>query len=285
MTVLTSFPLLAMTSAMQAEDAVAFKVENSEVHTVASARSGRSYDVFVRLPPGYDRSANASRRYPVLYLTDGPHTFQVASDVARAPFSQGRLEEFIIVGLSHVSGENARTSRSRDLTPWKRKDRPAAYGGAAVYLDHIRSDVMPLVEQRYRIDPARRVLGGHSYGGLFGLWVALTEPELFSAYLLTSPSIWYNDRALLALEAARVKKNGDLKATIYLATGSLERPTVCKECRVDMVGDQTTLVRNLKSRNYPGLRIRDDIIEGTVHETTFPAGLLRGLMWIFPPKG
>ena len=40
------------------------------------------------------------------------------------------------------------------------------------------------------MDPARRVLTGHSLAGLFTLWTLLTRPQSFAAYVALSPSLW-----------------------------------------------------------------------------------------------
>jgi predicted alpha/beta superfamily hydrolase len=261
--------------------AAPFEIERSAVHELPSAKLGRTYELYVKTPPGYDKPDNARRRYPVLYLTDGPYAFQVASGISRVPFNQGRLTEFIIVGLSYARGEIARASRTRDYTPVRDPTSPELTGGAPAYLDHLAGEVLPMVERLYRVDPAHRILSGQSFGGLFGLWVALTRPDLFSAFIVTSPSIWWEGRSLLNAEADYAARNKDLKATLYLATGSLERPGRCRPCQHDMVADQQELVRRLRARKYPGLAIRSEIVEGTIHELTFPVGLAHALQWMF----
>lgn len=267
----------------------AFEIERSAVHTIESPAAKRRYGIFVKTPPGYDDPANAGRRYPVIYMTDGPYTFQVASGISRLLFSQKKMEEFILVGIGYAEGESGTASRNRDLTPWTNPNNPGI-GGAAAFLKFIRTDAMPELERLYRIDPARRTLAGQSYGGLFGLWVALTEPELFSSYILTSPSIWYARKALLELEARYAAKNKDMRAAIYFAIGSFETVNPASDdprylATNDMVGDQQEMAKRLQSRNYPGLRVRSDVIEGTVHETTFPVGLIHALHWLFPYLG
>lgn len=270
-----------------AQDAPPYQVERSAVHTVVSkAVEGRTYQLYVKLPPGYGDPANAGRRYPVLYLTDGDYTFQVASGVTRLPHNTGKLEPVILVGLSYAQGEDGMVSRRRDLTPWPNPTLPSPTGGARAYLDFITREAIPLVEGRYRADPARRTLVGQSFGGLFGLWVALTEPGHFESYILTSPSIWYADEALHALEAAHAAKHKDLKARLYMATGGFETlkpgandPRYNKTN--DMVGAQGALARRLTSRKYPGLKVRADVIEGTIHDTTFPVGFVHGMTWLY----
>lgn len=230
-----------------------FVIENSAVIPIHSDALGRDYEIYVKTPPGYDKPENAGRRYPVLYMTDGPYTFQVASRLSRVPFSQERFHEFIIVGFSWAEGESPAISRRRDLTTWRDPEINGVTGGGEAYLGFLKHEAMPLIESRYRIDPVSRTLGGQSYGGLFGLWTAVKEPDLFANYILTSPSIWFDDRQILKDEAAYSANHGDLHAKIYLATGSREHPGSggCRGCDNDMVADQARLIAILKGRNYP----------------------------------
>lgn len=255
----------------------AFEVERSAVHTIASKGLGRTYQIYVKLPPSYAEEPN--RRYPVLYLTDGPYTFQVASGVTRVPYNHQRLEEAILVGISYGSGEDPADSRRRDMTPWPDRKAPESSGGAAAYLAFFKDEVMPLIEDRYRADAERRVLVGQSYGALFGAWVALNEPQLFSAYVLSSPSLWYAKRAMFKAEADYAKSNQDLKARIFMATGEKERASGPGEA--DMVADQAAFAQAMNDRGYPGLELRSEVIAGSYHETTFPTALTHALQWLY----
>lgn len=260
-----------------------FVIENSAVLPIRSATLGREYEIFVKTPPGYNRPENKGRRYPVIYLTDGPYTFQVASGLSRVPFSQERFREFIIVGLSWAKGEAPAESRERDLTPWRTADGGDGAGGAPGYWAFLRDEAMPLVEGKYRVDASHRTLAGQSYGALFGLWVALTEPEHFQNYILTSPSAWFADHKIFETEASYAAQRNDLKARIYLAIGSREHPGAggCPGCKRDMVGDQDRLARTLRARGYPNLQLRAEVIEDSYHETTFPIGLMKGMQWLY----
>ena len=68
-----------------------------------------------------------------------------------------------------------------------------------------------------------------------------------------------------------------------MATGSREHPGAggCPGCEHDMVADQALLATTLKSRNYPGLRVRTSLVEDGFHETTFPVGLMRGMQQLY----
>lgn len=280
--------LLFMGAPAQAQDPLpAYQVERTSVHTVTATKNGRTYDLYVKLPPGYDDSKNAGKRYAVLYLTDGGYTFQVASGITRLAHSQKRLEEFILVGLPTAKGEDGMESRRRDLTPWAVAGLDSASGGASVYLDFLVTQAVPLIERTYRVDPARRTLVGQSYGGLFGLWVLFTQPEHFSGYILTSPSIWFNDYALRRLEADYAKQHKDLRAKVYLTAGSFETlKTGSTDKRYntkhDMLLDQADMARRLAARKYAGLQVKSETTQGTFHETTFPVGLIQALQWLYP---
>ena len=264
-----------------------FQIEHSFVHTLKSQKLQRSYDVYVKLPPGYDEPENAHRVYPVVYFNDGPYTFTVAAGVSGVPMRHDTFDEFILVGFSYAQGEDSMISRERDLTPWTDlRNKPHVTGGARAYLDFLQDEAMPFVEKTYRIDARRRTLAGQSYGALFGIWVLFTEPGLFQNYILTSPSLWYNRRAIFANEASFAAAHTDLKATIYFAIGANEHPAPCgrdvAECsNEDMVGDQSAMLKQLRSRHYPNLKLHAKVVDGAYHTTTFPIGLLWALQDLF----
>lgn len=262
----------------------AYQMPDSDVLTLASPALKRTYELFVRLPPGYADAENAARAYPVVYLNDAHSTFQIAAGVTGSPMRHGGFEPMIIVGVSYAEGDVGAASRNRDLTPTPNSKSDAVTGGARDYLTFMRDEVIPLVETTYRADPARRVLAGQSYGGLFGAYALLEEPGLFADYILTSPSLWYEDGVMFRLEAAAAKAGKRLKGRVYFAIGDTETPSVNGGGN-DMVGDQKRFAEILRSRGYQELVVRDTVVEGGTHLTTFPIGLLRGLMWLTPgPK-
>ncbi len=176
-------------------------------------------------------------------------------------------------------------SRVRDLTPTEDEAwQHYKTGGGPAYLDFIQKEVISFVERHYRADPERRTLVGQSLGGSFGAWVLLTRPELFESYILTSPSLWFHDRNIFDVEEVYAKNNKDLKARVYFAVGEYERPEF-RNTRNDMVGDQREFVNKLRSRDYPGLIIKDEVISEALHETTFPIGFTRGVRWLFDMHG
>lgn len=243
-----------------------FEIQSSENFTVRSKILDRKYDLYVKLPAGYSEETNGEKVYPVLYLNDGPHTFKVAAGVTH--FKQ--MDKAIVVGISFAHGENGQYSRVRDLTPeydksWKKYKT----GGAEKYLKFIESEVIPFVETRYRVNSSRRILSGHSLGGSFGAWVLFKNPQLFSSFILTSPSLWFKDEMIFDVEEEYAKKNESLNVNIFMATGALEKAKKGWMLN-DMVDGHQRFVKQLRSRDYQGLHIEDEVVVGTDHVFNVP---------------
>lgn len=68
---------------------------NSEVRTLKSARTGRTYDLYIRLPEGYA----SNRKYPVLYLLDGQWDFKLLDSIYGGLYYDQFIPEIIIVVL------------------------------------------------------------------------------------------------------------------------------------------------------------------------------------------
>lgn len=259
-------------------------IPRSQSLTIQSSSLHRAYGIRVQLPPGYDNPANADRRYPVLYLNDAPYNFQVAAGVTHLPMNAGLIEELILVGIGYSNEVGSTESRVRDYTPTVNPASKWLTGGAAGYLQFIERELIPLIEERYRADPKRRALGGHSYGGLFGTFVLLTKPELFQHYILSSPSLWFHRHATWNLEQAYAATHDDLRAKVYLSIGSLENPHQPGGSDYEMVEDVRSLESRLLGHAYPGLELRTTVVEGQNHETVFPIVLTNGLLWHFNAK-
>lgn len=273
-------------------DAPAYVLEGTEVHTLRMESSGRDYDLYISLPASYGKS---NQSYPVVFVTDAPYAFPVVRNIGSfVSRNGGNLSEFILVGLGYAKGETPVQSRNRDYTPTDRKNGKAApvegvYGQAEAYRRFVVSQVFPFIARTYRSDMHRKVLIGHSYGGLFGLHALLTEPGMFDHYVLGSPSLWFGQRHLFGVESAYAARKQDLPARVLLMTGGYE--TLRSQSRnprynqeVDMVGDVQAFERQLKSRRYPGLTVRSEVVSGEDHATVYPIIATRGLLWALPAK-
>lgn len=266
-------------------DGAPYVLNGTQVWSVPDPVSGRDYEVFVSLPAGYE--AATARRYPVLYVTDADYAFPLIRSIARRVNLDGPvIEDFILVGLSYSRGDSGADSRRRDYTPVPRRSGDATHGQGPNYQAYLKAHALPFIEGRFRADPARRVLLGHSYGALLGSQILLTEPGLFNAYILGSPSFWFGNHQMMKMEADYARTHSDLPADVFMYVGGFE--TVGDGPRHnrtnDMVGDMALFQRRLESRDYRGLKIRSVVLEGEDHLTVAPVGFTRALMATLPAR-
>lgn len=263
-----------------------YEIQGSQVWDVPDPVSGRRYQVFVQLPASY--AATPERRYPVLYVTDADYAFPILRQISRRVNLNGPVvEEFILVGLSYAVGEDGRASRNRDYTPTASgpsSARAMLHGGGAAYQTYLAAEVLPFIDARFRTDPSRRVLLGHSYGGLLAAQVMFTQPELFSGYVLGSPSLWFDQRHMFRMEADYARDHRNLAADVFIYIGAYETPGDSRRNTddVDMVGDVRAFEQMLRDRAYPGLTIESQVLEDEDHLTVAPNGFTRALMAVLP---
>lgn len=274
----------------QRGEGLPYEIADTQVWDVADPVSGRTYQVFVALPPSYGEQPE--RRYPVLYVTDADYAFPVIKQIGRRlNVERPNVEEFILVGLSYAKGEGGMHSRRRDYTPTPNgpstAPADAVHGKAAAYAAYVRDQVLPFVAKRYRTDERRRLFLGHSYGALLGTEILFSEPKLFDGYVLGSPSFWYDRRHMAEREKAYAAKHKDLPARVYMYIGEYEEmrpgdPRYAKD--VNMVTDTRAMDWALRSRNYPSLRIKAEVLNDEDHFTVAPRGFTHGLKYLLPAK-
>ena len=73
-----------------------FEITGSEVRTVESTVLDRTYDLYIKLPPGYTSAESADRQYPVIFFNDGGYNWLTAVGATRAPFNLGGYEPAIL---------------------------------------------------------------------------------------------------------------------------------------------------------------------------------------------
>lgn len=181
---------------------------------IASAALHETRRIAVYLPPG--AALAPAVRYPVLYMPDGglaedfPHVASAVDAAIRA----GRMRALILVGIEN-------TQRRRDLTGPSEiaEDRKIApqVGGSAAFRAFLRDELMPQIAQRYRVSGENAIVG-ESLAGLFVLETCTQEPELFATCIALSPSLWWNDRALVRALPALLKTRPQWRARWYVAS-------------------------------------------------------------------
>lgn len=246
----------------------------SEHRTITSTILGNTRTLRIVLPPGYDSTAAAGTRYPVLYLHDGQWALAGASDrpgatmradsVALSLMRRGRIPPMILVAIDNMGRQ-----RSYEYVPYHdpgmRVSTPDP--GGSRYVDFVVEEVIPFVEGHYRAAPGaeHRGLGGASFGGLITLYAAATRPGVFSRFLVESASVFVDDRHVLRDVAAAAWKD----ERIFLGMGTNEggRPG----CTVDgPENDMVTNIRDaamaLQDAGLPARQVRLEVEHCATHD-------------------
>ena len=271
---------------------------NSELRLMDSQHTGRKYRITVSLPLGYGCSPgddwpfnqeNMLSQWPVVYVLDANWYFGMVTDIIRPMSWCGSTTDAIVVGIGYPEDSNPMeafresfTRRDADLTPIRdeaveksmttQHKRPVPNGDSANFLKFVRDELIPLIEKDYRADPVRRILLGHSYGGLFGLYALFEAPGLFETLIIGSPTLSYGDRYMMQREADFAKENKKLPARIYLYAGELE-----ESLDDETLTDTLRLAAVLQGRNYEGLSLTKYVFPDQNHCEVAAPGFQSGL--------
>jgi predicted alpha/beta superfamily hydrolase len=236
-------------------------------------------ELTVYLPEAY--RTEPQRRFPVFYLHDGQnlidgrasfvafHTWR-ADTTADALTAAGKIEPVILVGIA-----NTGVRRMAEYTP----TRDVRFGGGAGprYGRLLVEELKPLIDREFRTRtaPEDTALGGSSLGGLISLALALDYPQVFGKVAVMSPSVWWNQRAILRRVAAARPKPA---LRIWLDMGTAEG--------LRHLRDTDLLHRRLLGRGWrEGIDLEYLRVNGARHEEdAWAARFDQVLEFLFPPN-
>lgn len=252
---LTRLVGLALAAAMVAPATV--DADSPLVRRLNSTALGELREYAVRLPPSYVREPR--RRYPVIYVLDGPPLDRHTAEAAGRLAATGTAPELIVVGIPNMR----RSGRARDFLPpslrFTRPDGSPFVGGADRFLSFLREELMPRVQREFRTT-GPRLISGHSLGAIFVCYSLTTAPELFDARFAHSPAIWRDEDAVMDSVAQWLAKP--------TGTGGFLSVTVGADEGADMQSGYYKLRAALAAgAATAGLRWHAAITPGAVHET------------------
>ncbi len=251
------------------------RIENSELRTITSSNvSGQEYQIRIFLAEGYYESDTTT--YPVLYLLDGDNAFAMATDITRYLRYGNHVPKLIVVAPAYGSlygpSEGGKNMRTRDLTPFHTNARPGS--GGENFRRFIKDELIPFIDSNYRTDPSDRAMWGGSRGGLFGLYMLFTSPELIHRYIIASPPLEEGDRVAFALEQEFAETHADLPVKLFLTVGEFD---FCYPLFHEFI-------EILESRQYRNLELEWEVMKGGSHLSTPAEGLAKGLRSVFGAK-
>ena len=198
----------------------------------------------ISLPPSYDREIK--KVYPLLFLLDGDYLF----DPFQGAISYGNywddLPEVIIVGLA----QNKENERDSDCTFDESTGLPEGKGES--FFEFIGGELMPFLENKYRISPFKIIAGHDVTAGYMNLFLYKDNP-LFNAYISLSPEL------ATEMEVRVAERLGTFKQNMFYYQSSADGDI--KKIRTKIA----TLDENIKAANNPNLNYKYDDFKGASH--------------------
>ncbi len=169
----------------------------------------------IYLPEGYDKKDSVS--YPVMYVLDGSANEDFIHIVGLVQFFNMQfMPKTIVIGIANID-------RKRDFTYAteikKLKEKYPTTGGSAKFIDFIEKELQPFVEENYKTRSQKFIIG-QSLGGLLATEILLKKPDLFTNYMIVSPSIWWDDESLLKEAPELLAKQKDIPLRVYISVGA-----------------------------------------------------------------
>lgn len=175
---------------------------------------GGKREINVYLPPAYSTPEAKDKTYNVLYVIDGgvDQDFVHIAGLSQLASINADYEELIVVGIKTGTRIAELTHVPKDARYIR---KPAIAGQSTTFLKHITDEVIPLVANRYRVGKRRAVVG-ESLAGLFITEVFLKTPATFTDYIIVSPSLWWDDRAMAKASEELLRKHDDKPRQLYI---------------------------------------------------------------------
>jgi len=271
-----------------------------------SAIRDRGYRLLVPIPA---RPAPA-QGYPVVWLIDGNLHFGITVDTMHIQACWPDVRDAVIVGIGYPTDRvtEALGLRMDDLTtpiieaqrnmPWYRSmpEPPHGYGKLDDYLRMIDEEIKSRVAEVVAFDAGDQTLMGHSLGGLTALHALFRRTASFQHFVAIAPSIWWNDREVLAYEAAFAARvaAGEVQARALVWVGELESTLRYPSAHADklpgnremfeqmieacrMVRNAVELGSRLQALQRPGFSVQTVVHADDDHNMVPPAGIARGI--------
>lgn len=219
-----------------------------------------TFIVHVSLPPNYDEST----QYPFVIMTDGVWRLSDHPEL-RPLMEEQQIEDVVLVSIGYPNDYDYESIRERDLV----KDPYS-------FLHFIVDNLIPCLKENYSLSDENTTFTGHSYGGYFAFFTLFHSDDIakdtFENYYIGSPSFQaYTGTSFIKdHEKQYFERTQSLPANVYITVGGDEND--------QMKNNAESFIEVLEERNYEGLTISYEIIDGYDHNTVFKPSIKNTLL-------
>ena len=226
-------------------------------YDLCDRRSGAIRRLFVWVPQGSAPEGG----WPALWLLDGNAVIGSAVDALRtqAFWPEGtNIHWGVLIAVGYPTEEPFDFHRrSWDLGPPPGRTYPpftpggpeVHTGGGAELARFMIEDALEFLADRVPLNPDRQALYGHSLGGVFVLWLLLTQPSAFRSWIAASPEIAWEGG--FVLEHLRSFDPGSQRPRVHISAGEWEgtqlAPFEARSSRAGELLDERARIRIIET--------------------------------------
>lgn len=252
----------------------------SVVDTIPSKILKETRVVNVYLPEGY--SAESDEKYPVIYLLDGgvEEDFVHIAGLVRYNTQPwiNRFPKSIVVGIENIDRKKDFTFSVSNLDFVDRigfqKNQFPTYGGSSNYIAFLEKELLPFIANKYKTNETKTIIG-ESLAGLLATEILLKHRDLFSNYIIMSPSLWWGKESLLTNGSSLLKTGNNNKINVYIGTPNKDENQI-------MYNDAVALKEVLKSDGGDKISVSFDYLPSETHTTISHQGVYNAFKLLNP---
>jgi predicted alpha/beta superfamily hydrolase len=191
----------------------------TKMHTEYSGFVGDNFDIYISLPPNYNRQD----RYNVIYYCDANLKSGKYLRKLISTREYKNLHNSIFVGIGHVGNFHVLRRRDFILPTIEGTDtagRNKNYGQTENFYSYLKHELVPFINSKFKTNPDSNSILGHSLGGLFTFFCLFKSDNLFSKYFALSPALWIDKYSIYKFN--HIQKGFSRKKYLYFASGSKE---------------------------------------------------------------
>jgi len=181
----------------------------------------------------------------------------------------GEIPDAIIVGISS-GGDTFEDGNCRSTDYTAPTAQREYWGGAGKFQKFPSDELMPIIERGYRSDDSRRVIFGHSIGGQFVFWTALTNSSLFWGHIASNPAL-HRDLSFF-MQPHGIPESGKERSRLSVADGTLDDAEYRQPSRKWMAHWSAAAG---EPRHF---KVTD--LAGHSHMSAPPAAFRQGIQWV-----
>ncbi|WP_026995496.1 alpha/beta hydrolase [Flectobacillus major] len=233
----------------------------------------------IYLPEGYNPKDTLT--YPVIYVLDGSIDEDFLHIVGLVHYNSfpwiNRVPKSIVVGIANVD-------RRRDFTTPSSIDSDKKViptnGGSARFIAFIEKELQPFVNAKYKTNTSKTIIG-QSLAGLLATEILFTKPQLFDKYIIVSPSLWWNNGALLNQSPSILQESFSYPTAVYVGVG---KEGLTPTSNHVMEVDANILADKIQQTKSKKVQVYFDYLPNENHATVTHSAVFNAFRILYPDK-